>query len=293
MTPNRLFCFGLGFTAETLAARLKSGGWRVAGTARTRERANAIAERGYESFTFAPGQPLTDPAAVLREATHVLISAPPDSSGDPVLAAHARDLRALKPLPRWLGYLSTTGVYGDHAGGWVSEQTPVAPESERAKRRVAAEHAWLALGAALGIPVHVFRLAGIYGPGRNQLETVRNGTARRIVKEGQIFSRIHVDDIASVLEASIARPRGGAIYNVCDDEPAPPHEVVAYAAQLFGREPPPLERFEDAAKSMSEMALSFYADSKRVRNDLIKTELAVTLRYPTYREGLKALAAAT
>ncbi len=289
MTANRLFCFGLGFTAETLARRLKSKGWRIAGTARTRERATALADLGYEAFTFAPGHPLPDPAAALRDATHVLVSAPPDVSGDPILAAHVHDLSAVKPAPQWLGYLSTTGVYGDHGGDWVTEATPVAPESERARRRVAAEHAWLALGSALNLPVQIFRLAGIYGPGRNQLETVRNGTARRIVKEGQIFSRIHVEDVASVLEASIAHPRAGAIYNVCDDEPAPPHEVVAFAADLLGIEPPPLEPFEDAAKSMSEMALSFYAESKRVKNDLIKTELGVVLRYPTYRQGLKAL----
>ena len=289
MTTNRLFCFGLGFAAEALARRLKSKGWRVAGTARTRERVKALADLGYEAFIFAPGHPLSDPAGALRDTTHVLISTPPDGAGDPVLAAHMHDLSAVKPLPQWLGYLSTTGVYGDHGGDWVTEHTPVAPESERAKRRVAAEHAWLALGMALNLPVQIFRLAEIYGPGRNQLETVRNGTARRIVKPGQVFSRIHVEDIAMVLEASIAHPRAGAIYNVCDDEPAPPHEVVAFAAGLLGIEPPRLEPFEDAAKSMSEMALSFYADSKRVKNDLIKAELGVVLRYPAYRQGLKAL----
>jgi len=289
----RLFCFGLGFSAEALAARLKSKGWRVAGTTRTRERAEALVARGYEAFVFGAGAPLADAAAALLDSTHVLISIPPGASGDPVLANHARDLSALKPLPVWLGYLSTTGVYGDHTGEWVTEQTPVAPVSERAKRRVAAERAWAAWGTALNMPVQIFRLAGIYGPGRNQLESLREGTARRIVKPGQVFSRIHVEDIASALEASIERPRAGAIYNVCDDEPAAPHEVVEYAARLLNLGPPPLEKFEDAARSMSEMALSFYADSKRVKNDRIKSELGVKLRYPTYREGLAALAAGT
>jgi nucleoside-diphosphate-sugar epimerase len=216
-----------------------------------------------------------------------LLSAPPDAAGDPVLASHANDLAAARPS--WLGYLSTTGVYGDRAGEWVDEQTPPAPQSERAMRRLAAEQAWLAWGRAHEMPVHIFRLAGIYGPGRNQLESLREGTARRIVKPGQVFSRIHVEDIANVLEASIAKPNAGAIYNVCDDEPAPPHEVIEYAAKLLNTTPPPLERFEDAARSMSEMALSFYADSKRVRNERIKTELGVALGYPTYREGLMAL----
>lgn len=277
---QRLFCFGLGFSAEILASRLKSKGWQAAGTTRTRGRVEALATRGYEAHLFGSPAPLQD-------ATHILVSIPPGGAGDPVLAHHAQDLAEVRPA--WLGYLSTTGVYGDHAGAWVDEQTPPAPQSERAKRRVAAEQAWTQWGRAHGVPVHIFRLAGIYGPGRNQLESLRDGTARRIVKPGQVFSRIHVDDIATVLEASIAKPNAGAIYNLCDDEPAPPHEVIDYAAKLLNMSPPPLERFEDAASTMSEMALSFYADSKRVRNDRIKSELGVKLLYPTYREGLMAL----
>ncbi|MCE9522585.1 MAG: SDR family oxidoreductase [Alphaproteobacteria bacterium] len=287
----RLFCFGLGFSAQTLAARLKSKGWQVAGTTRTRARAEALATQGIEAFVFAADAPLADAGAALHYATHILTSIPPGLAGDPVLANHAQDLSALKPAAAWVGYLSTTGVYGDHAGEWVTEQTPVTPASERAHRRVAAEQAWTAWGRAANVPVHIFRLAGIYGPGRNQLETLRDGTARRIVKPGQIFSRIHVEDIASVLEASIAKPNAGAIYNVCDDEPAPPHEVIEYAAKLLNISPPALESFEDAARTMSEMALSFYAESKRVGNARLKSELGVKLRYPTYREGLSALAA--
>ena len=279
----RLFCFGLGFSADALARRLRPKGWRIAGTARTPEKVNALNARGLEAFAF----PLANPTEALRGTTHALVSTPPGPAGDPALR-YARDLESLTPSPQWLGYLSTTGVYGDHQGAWVDEQTPVTPTTDRGKRRADAEHAWLAWGRAAGVPVHVFRLAGIYGPGRNQLDSLRDGSARRIVKQGQVFSRIHVDDIAQVLEASIDRPRPGAIYNVCDDEPAPPHEVVAYAATLLNREPPPLERFEDAAPSMSEMAQSFYAESKRVRNNLIKQELGVKLLYPTYREGLKS-----
>lgn len=281
---TRLFCFGFGYSAEALAKRLKPKGWRIAGTARAAEKVNALAARGVEAFAF----PLADAPEALRGTTHVLVSTPPGPSGDPAFA-YARDLEALTPRPQWLGYLSTTGVYGDHAGGWVDEQTPPAPASERGRRRLAAEQAWEAWGRAANVPVAIFRLAGIYGPARNQLDGLRDGTARRIVREGQVFSRIHVDDIAQVLEASIAKPVAGAVYNVCDDEPAPPHQVVEYAAQLLGIAPPKLERYEDAQATMSEMAQSFYSESKRVRNDRIKQDLGVKLLYPTYREGLKAL----
>jgi nucleoside-diphosphate-sugar epimerase len=190
------------------------------------------------------------------------------------------------PNAAWIAYLSTTGVYGDHGGGWVTEESPLAPNTERGARRLAAERQWLALPQ----PAHLFRLAGIYGPGRNQLLTVVDGTARRIIKPGQVFSRIHVDDIAATLEASIASPNPGRAYNVCDDEPCPPQDVVAYAAKLLGKPVPPDIAFVDAA--LSPMARSFYADSKRVSNRRIREELGVKLLYPTYREGLKALAAA-
>lgn len=280
---SRLFCFGLGTCALALAARLKPQGWRVAGTSRSRERAQALADKGFEVFPF------DGLAGALGGTTHILISAPPTVAGDPTLAHHVHALSALMPRPQWLGYLSTTGVYGDHQGGCVDETTPLEPTSERAKRRVAAEQAWTMWGAAVGVPVHIFRLAAIYGPGHNPLTALRAGTARRIVKAGQIFSRIHVDDVAAVLEASIARPRGGAIYNVCDDEPAPQHEVVEYAAKLLGIEPPAAEPFDEAARTLSEMVLSFYTDSKRVKNDRMKNELRITLRFPTYAEGLTAL----
>ncbi len=276
---NRLFCFGFGFSAAALGRRLKPKGWRIAGTARAAEKVNALIRDGIEAYAF----PLADPPAALAGATHVLISTPPGAGGDPALPY--KD--ALQP--KWLGYLSTTGVYGDRAGGWVDETTPEAPATERGKRRLEAEHAWRAWGVTANVPVMIFRLAGIYGRGRNQLESLRAGTARRIMRENQIFSRIHVDDIAQVLEASIARPNAGAIYNVCDNEPAPPHDVIEYAAKLLNVTPPPLERYEDASATMSEMAKSFYTESKRVKNDRIKSELGVNLLYPTYREGLRAL----
>ncbi|MEM1066115.1 MAG: SDR family oxidoreductase, partial [Pseudomonadota bacterium] len=194
------------------------------------------------------------------------------------------------PHLEWVGYLSTTGVYGDHGGGWVDEHTALTPATKRGEMRRVAEAAWQALAVETGLPLHIFRLAGIYGPGRGPFAKVRAGTARRIVKEGQVFSRIHVEDIAQVLAASIARPKPGAIYNLCDDDPAPPQDVIAHAAELLGLPLPPAIAFEEA--ELSPMARSFYAESKRVRNDRIKEELGVTLHYPSYRDGLAALLAA-
>lgn len=286
-SPPRLFCFGLGFSALALARRRLAAGWRVAGTTRTAEKAGRLAAEGMEAFLFDSGRPLDEPAAALAGTTHLLASVPPDGgAADPVLAAHGAAIAALPGL-RWLGYLSTTGVYGDRGGGWVDETSALRPSGARGRRRVEAEAAWLALHARHGLPVHLFRLAGIYGPGRSQLDSVAAGTARRIVKPGQVFSRIHVEDIAGVLEASMARPNPGAAYNVCDDEAADPAEVVAYAAELLGLPPPPAVAFEEA--ELSPMGRSFYADNKRVSNRRIKQELGVELRYPDYRSGLKAL----
>jgi nucleoside-diphosphate-sugar epimerase len=189
---------------------------------------------------------------------------------------------------RWIGYLSTTGVYGDHGGALVDETTPAAPTSERAERRVAAERDWLAFGQERGIKVQIFRLAGIYGPGRNVLDDIRAGTAKRIVRPGQMFSRIHVEDIAAALRAALDSQSDSAIFNVCDDEPAPPAEVVTYGCELLGVAPPQEIAFEQAA--LSPMAMTFWADNKRVDNRLMNRELGISLLYPTYREGLKALA---
>ena len=283
---SRLFCFGLGYTARFLANGLKRAGWTLAGTARTAEDCARLAAAGFPALPFTRGRPLADPAAALAGATHALISVPPDESGDPVLDEHGADL-ASHPGLHWVGYLSTTGVYGDHGGGWVDEDTPLAPTGERGRRRQEAEAGWLDLFRRHGLPVHVFRLAGIYGPGRSALDALRAGTAQRIDKPGQVFSRIHVADLAAVLLASMARPDPGRIYNVCDDDPAPPAEVIAFAAGLLHVTPPPLVPFD--AAELSPMARSFYADNKRVSNRRMKEELRVRLRYPSYREGLEAL----
>jgi nucleoside-diphosphate-sugar epimerase len=275
-----LLSFGHGYSAQALARRLVAQGWRVCGTTRQPGKAAALAASGVEAVVW-PGSDVT---AALGDATHLLISAPPDAEGDPVLR-HLRDAIAARARHlAWVGYLSTTGVYGDAGGDWVDENSPLNPATARGRARVRAEADWAAIP---GLPLHIFRLAGIYGPGRGPFEKVRLGTARRIVKPGQVFSRIHVDDIAGVLEASIARPRPGAVYNLCDDDPAPPEDVIAHAALLLGLPVPPAEDF--ATAEMTDMARSFYAESKKVRNDRIKTELGVRLRYPDYRTGLVAL----
>ncbi len=285
---KRLFCFGYGFSASALGTLLSPAGWSLAGTCRTPEGCRALADAGVDAVPFSREAPLEDPARSLADATHVLLSIPPDADGDPALDCHGTDIAAIEGLA-WIGYLSTTGVYGDTGGTWVDEDAPLAPTGERGRRRVEAERGWLALGDEHGLAMQVFRLAGIYGLGRNALATVRRGEAKRIVKPGQVFSRIHVADIAQVLAASIAKPRAGAIYNACDDEPAPAADVVAHACDLLGVAPPPLTPLEEA--DLSPMARSFYADNRRVSNALIKSELGVTLRYPNYRAGLAALLA--
>jgi nucleoside-diphosphate-sugar epimerase len=288
---RKLFVFGLGYTALVFARRARAKGWRVAGTTRAPEKARALAEaHGFEMHLFGRDHPLEAPAAALAGTTHLLASVPPDRDGDAVLGHHAADIAAAGGDLRWAGYLSTTGVYGDRGGDWVDERAGLHPSGARGAARVAAERGWLDL-VRLGVPVHLFRLAGIYGPGRSAFDALRDGTARRIVKPGQVFSRIHVDDIARVLEASIARPDPGTAYNVCDDEPAPPQDVTAYAAGLLGVDPPPEIPYEQAAATMSEMARSFYRDNKRVSNLRIRDALGVRLEYPDYRAGLRAILA--
>ncbi len=294
MTPapsgaGRLFCFGLGYTALALAARLRPRGWEIAGTCRSAAQQAQLAAAGIAAHRFERQQPLADAAALLGAATHLLVSAPPDEIGDPVIDCHAGDIVAQGGGLRWLGYLSTTGVYGDRGGGQVDEESELRPVGERGRRRVAAEQGWLDLWRRHALPVHLFRLAAIYGPGRSTLDAIRRGTAQRIVKPGQVFSRTHVADIAAVLEASIACPNPGRVYNVCDDEAAPPQDVVAFACDLLGVAKPPLIPFETAA--LSAMARSFYDESKRVDNARIKRELGVVLQYPDYRSGLRAILA--
>ncbi len=276
---STLLSLGHGYSARALARRLVPQGWRIIGTTRNPAKADQFRAEGVEPLLWP-----VDLGLALAEATHILCSAAPDAQGDPFLRAEPRIARS-KAV--WVGYLSTTGVYGDHDGGWVDETTPLTPQSDRGRQRVLAEGQW----RATGLPVHIFRLAGIYGPGRGPFEKVRDGTARRIIKPGQVFSRIHVDDIAQVLEASIRHPNPGAAYNVCDDNPCPPQEVIGYAAQLLGMPEPPAVPFEEVAPTMTPMALGFYSESKKVRNDRIKDELGVKLLYPDYPQGLAALLA--
>lgn len=280
-----LLSFGHGYSARALARRLLPEGWRVIGTTRSAEKAEILRAEGIDPRIW-PG---ADLSAEISEASHILISAGPTAEGDQVLATFGETIAEAAPGLNWVGYLSTTGVYGDHQGAWVDESTPLTPATRRGQARVVAETAWRELADRSGLPLHIFRLAGIYGPGRGPFAKVRNGTARRIIKKGQVFSRTHVEDIAQILAASIARPNPGAAYNVCDDDPAPPEDVIAHAAELLGLPVPPAVDFETA--EMTPMARSFYAESKKVRNDRIKEELGVQLIYPSYRDGLAALLA--
>ncbi|MEM8824934.1 MAG: SDR family oxidoreductase [Pseudomonadota bacterium] len=275
-----LLSFGHGFSARALTPHLLAEGWRVIGTTRSMEKAEKLQSEGVIPVMFGGALPEDG-------ITHILTSAGPDADGDPVLNAYFPYLETILGQVEWVGYLSTTGVYGDHQGAWVDEATPLTPSTRRGQMRVDAEAAWVKLAEKIGAPLHIFRLAGIYGPGRGPFAKVRNGTARRIVKPGQVFSRIHVDDIAQVLLASIKQPNPGGVYNLCDDDPAPPEDVIGYAAELLGLPLPPTEDFE--AADMTPMARSFYAESKRVRNDRIKTELGVRLMFPDYRAGLADL----
>ncbi|MEP6837644.1 MAG: SDR family oxidoreductase [Bradyrhizobium sp.] len=282
-----LLVFGLGYSALHISQRLQVSGAGVTATVRTRAKAEGLAPAGITARVFSPDH-IDEAIADDIAASHaILVSIPPGES-DPVLESFA-DRIAAAPNLRWIGYLSTVGVYGDHGGGWVDETTPLGAGKQRSQNRVTAEQDWLAFGTANTIAVQIFRLSGIYGPGRNQLAQLAAGTARRIVKPGQVFNRIHVADIAAVIEASLARPRPGGIYNVTDNEAAPPQDVVAFAAKLCGVAPPPEIPFE--AAQLSPMARSFYSESRRIRNALIREELGVTLQYPTYREGLTALRA--
>jgi nucleoside-diphosphate-sugar epimerase len=277
---HTLFSFGHGYSAQALAADLRPQGVRIYGTTRNPDKLPALAQTGITPVLWPD-------TTGLESATHVLISSGPDAQGDPVLNTARVALAQRAPHLQWLGYLSTTGVYGDHQGGWVDEASTLTPATQRGRWRVAAETAWQAFARETGAPLHIFRLAGIYGPGRGPFAKLCAGTARRIIKPGQVFSRIHVEDIAQTLAASMARPNPGAIYNLCDDDPAPPQDVIAHAADLLGLPHPAELPYEEA--DLPPMARSFYAESKRVRNDRIKAELGVRLRYPSYRSGLAAI----
>jgi nucleoside-diphosphate-sugar epimerase len=275
-----LLSFGHGYSAQALGRHLLGQGWRVIGTTRSAEKAARLAASGIEARVW-PGSDLTD---ALKDASHILISAAAVEGGCPVATALGPQIVATRP--GWIGYLSTTAVYGDHGGAWVDEDTPLTPGMTRGHQRAEAERQWQALAHAAGAKLAIFRLAGIYGPGRGPFEKVRAGTAQRIIKPGQMFSRIHVEDIAQIVAAAMARNAAG-VWNVCDDDPAPPQDVLAHAAELLGLPIPPAVDFDKA--EMTPMARSFYAENKRVRNNRMKRDLGITLRFPTYRDGLADL----
>jgi nucleoside-diphosphate-sugar epimerase len=277
----KLFVFGLGFSGLAFARQAVALGHEVVGTHREPP---SRAEPGIRYITFGPGHEL--PKDALDGVIGLLSTVPPTDLGDPVLDAIGKDINIMERFA-WVGYLSTTGVYGDRQGGLVDETSPLLPSLGRSKRRAEAEAEWLGLWKSRKVPVHIFRLAGIYGPGRSAIDSLRTGKAKRVVKPGQVFSRIHVDDIAGALLTSLARPTPGEIYNLCDDDPAGPDEVIAHAALLMGIEPPPAIPFDQA--ELSEMARSFYADNKRVSNLKMKQVLGYSLKYPSYKDGLRAI----
>ncbi|CAM5193695.1 NAD(P)-dependent oxidoreductase [Bosea thiooxidans] len=283
-----ILILGLGYSAGFFARAALARGWEVTGTVRSAEKAAELSREGIRTLVFGGFAVSSALAKAVAEADAVLVSVQPSEDGDPALGP-LRAALTTAPKLRWIGYLSTIGVYGDQGGAWIDEATPPAPTNARTRQRVAIEEAWLALGRDSGKPVQIFRLSGIYGPGRNAIGKLREGKATRLIKPGQVFNRIHVDDIAGVLMASLAKPRNGAVYNVTDDEPGPPQDVITFAAELTGLKPPPEIPFEQA--ELSPMAASFYGESKRVSNMLVKQELGYAFRYPTYREALRALAA--
>ncbi|MCB1507301.1 MAG: SDR family oxidoreductase [Hyphomicrobiaceae bacterium] len=278
----RLLVIGLGYSAAAVAAQLRPAAEAITAT---RRHAEGPRPDGIDRMiAFDGNAPSPDLADALAEATHLLLSAPPDEAGDPLLNHHREALEASGTL-RWIGYLSTVGVYGDAGGGWVDERKPPAPSTQRSRNRLAAEDAWRVLGEGAGVPVAILRLAGIYGPGRSALDALKAGTARRIVKPGQVFNRIHRDDIAG-WTARLAGKAVGGTFNLCDDEPAPPQDVVSFAARLAGCPVPEALAFEEAG--LSPMGRSFYGETKRVSNRAIRQATGREPLYPSYREALLA-----
>lgn len=283
---GHLLIFGFGYTAAALAKRLLPKGWRVSGTHRRLEDAAAIKALGVRPVYC--GARLADAERLFPDITHLLCSAPPTEQGDPLIAMHRDDIIAAAETIRWLGYLSTTGVYGDAGGAWVDEGAPIQPVHERGRRRAAAEIEWASLGEETGAAACIFRLPGIYGPGRSAFDQLRAGTAKRLVKPGQLFSRIHVGDLAAALEAALALETG-TVLNIADDEPAPPQDVVTEAARLLGIDPPPEESYAAAEPRLSAMAREFYSANRRIANGRMKQELGISLEFPSFREGLAAI----
>ncbi|MEM9469044.1 MAG: SDR family oxidoreductase [Pseudomonadota bacterium] len=287
---KRLFCFGYGYVCDYLGHALQEqGGWTLSGTTRDSEKRNVLLNRRIRAHIFDEEHPLADPTSILRDVTHVLVAAPPDAQGAPAFRMHAEDVLRMPNL-EWFGYISTTGVYGDRNGGSVDEMSEVNPTNVRGQKRLTAERQWLSLWETYNLPVHIFRLSGIYGPGRSALDTVRVGVPRRIDKPGHKFNRIHVEDIVQAIIQSFEQPNPGAAYNLADDQPAPSHEVISYACELLDMPVPPLIPFSEA--DVSPMVNSFYKDNKIVLNNRIKEELGVNLKYPDYKSGLDGCLAA-
>jgi nucleoside-diphosphate-sugar epimerase len=282
---KKLFCFGFGYSAQGLARNLSPLGWEIAGTCREGGKLIELSQKGWNGFIFDNHTSNSKLPKIFWESSHLLVSIPPKST-DIVLDKFHSDIIKKDNL-QWIGYLSTTGVYGNKDGELVDEESALNPSMDRAKRRLEAEIRWLELFKEHDIPVHIFRCVGIYGPGRNPLQTVRNGLGKRIEKPGYKFSRIHVEDLASVLTASINKPNPGSVYNVCDDLPMESRHITEYACELLEADLPPLIPFDDA--NLSDMAKSFYLDRKTISNQKIKDELEVTLKYPNYKIGLNSL----
>jgi nucleoside-diphosphate-sugar epimerase len=283
-----VFFFGMGYSSLATARAIHQiidEDVPVFGTTRTEDGLEALADSPYRAHLFdgdSPGKTLVDD---LKRATHVVLSIPPTEAGDPALRMHRADLDAAPDL-EWLCYFSTVGVYGDFGGAWIDESAPTRPINQRSAHRVEVEDQWRAYAAERGVPLLILRLAGIYGPGRSAFDKLREGTARRIVKPNQVFNRIHVEDIGRVTALAAQRKLAGT-FNLADDEPAPPQDLIAYAARQLGVPVPPDIPFE--AANMTPMARSFYSDNKRVSNKAIKEALGIELLYPTYREGLDAI----
>ncbi|MEN2494979.1 MAG: hypothetical protein TECD_00890 [Hyphomicrobiaceae bacterium hypho_1] len=284
----RVLCFGLGYSASIFASICKTRGWYVSGTTRSEKKAHAYSSLGIEASVFNSNERSAFLDDTIAQATHIVISIAPDCNGDPVLRHYAQQIAQSTTL-FWIGYLSTVGVYGNHNGAWVDEDTAVNPVSERSFHRITAENAWLNLTKSTRKTLQVFRLSGIYGPGRSAIDKINSGSARRLIKPGQVFNRIHVFDIAETLLAGINKPQYSGIFNVTDDLPAPPQDVIAFAARLLGKPIPEGIPFDEA--NLSPMARSFYAENKRVRNFKIKKKLEVSLSYPSYKKGLVSISA--
>ena len=285
---KKLFCFGYGYVAEHLAKKLKEEdpSWQICGTTRDSDRLNAMRESGMKAYIYSDTHPFNDPLFILDGVTHILISIPPNAQGDVVFQTHERDILQI-PSIRWIGYCSSTSVYGNRDGEWVDETSEVRPTSERGSKRARAESAWLKMRRIAGIPINIFRLAGIYGAGRSAIDSVKAGDSRRIFKEGHVFNRMHIDDIVNVMIASMSQPHPGDMYNLADDMPSPSHELIYYACELLGKTPPALVNYEDI--EMAPIARSFYKDNKRIHNRKIKEKLGITLKYPNYIAGLEAI----